>query len=109
MGWVEALEPGAPDVVAAWRGIDEGRFISVRREVRRRTGAGSTPRVVPQLAVLAEALAAIVRALPEPAFRLPGGEEDWNVAQTVAHDTHARAGLVHAAALASAGSGRASA
>jgi hypothetical protein len=103
MGWVEALEPGAPDVVAAWRGIDEGRFISVRREVRRRTGAGSTPRVVPQLAVLAEALAAIVRALPEPAFRLPGGEEDWNVAQTVAHDTHARAGLVHAAALATGG------
>ena len=103
MGWVDELVPAAPDVVAAWRGIDAGRFISVRREVRRRTGPGSAPRVVPQLAALAETLAAIVRALPGPAFRLPGGEEDWNVAQTVAHDTRARAGLVYAAALAATG------
>ncbi|HEU0236448.1 MAG TPA: DinB family protein [Candidatus Limnocylindrales bacterium] len=102
MAWVDELEPGAPDVVAAWRGIDAGRFISVRREVRRRTGAGSTERVVPQLAALAEALAAIVRALPNSALALPGGEGDWNVAQTVNHDTHARAGLVLAAGLAAA-------
>ena len=102
MAWVDELEPGAPDVVAAWRGIDAGRFISVRREVRRRAGTGSTERVVPQLAALADALASIVRGLPEPALTLPGGEEDWNVAQTVTHDTHARAGLVLAAGLAAA-------
>ena len=23
--WVDALEAGAPDIVAAWRGIEEGR------------------------------------------------------------------------------------
>ena len=102
MAWVDELQPGAPDVVSAWRGIDAGRFISVRREVRRRAGTGSTERVVPQLAALADALASIVRALPESALALPGGEEDWNVAQTVTHDTHARAGLVLAAGLAAA-------
>jgi len=102
VAWVDELEPGAPDVVAAWRGIDAGRFISVRREVRRRAGTGSTERVVPQLAALAGALDAVVRALPESALTLPGGEEDWNVAQTVTHDTHARAGLVLAAGLAAA-------
>ena len=102
MAWVDELQPGAPDVVSAWRGIDAGWFISVRREVRRRAGTGSTERVVPQLAALADALASIVRALPESALALPGGEEDWNVAQTVTHDTHARAGLVLAAGLAAA-------
>ena len=33
--WVDALEPGAPDIVGAWRGIEEGRFLEVRRAVRR--------------------------------------------------------------------------
>jgi hypothetical protein len=33
--WLTALEAGAPDVVAAYRGIDDGRFIAVRGEVRR--------------------------------------------------------------------------
>jgi len=102
VAWVDELEPGAPDVVAAWRGIDAGHFISVRREVRRRAGAGSAELIVPQLAALAEALAAVVSALPESALTLPGGEEDWNVAQTVTHDTHARAGLILAAGLAAA-------
>jgi hypothetical protein len=101
--WVDELEPNAADIVAAWRGVDAGRFITVRREVRRRAGPGSAQRVVPQLAAIAEALATIVDALPEEAFRRPGGETDWNVAQTVAHDTQARAGLVLAAGLAAAG------
>jgi hypothetical protein len=101
--WVDRLEPAAPDIAAAWRGIDAGAFISVRREVRRRTGPGSAAAIVPQLAAVADALAGIVRALPEDAFGLPGGEEDWNVAQAVAHDTHARAGLVLAASLAASG------
>lgn len=102
-GWVDALEPGAPDIVAAWRGIDAGAFITVRREVRRRAGPGAVDRVVDQLAATADALATIVRALPPPAFLAPGGEGRWNVAQCVAHDTHARAGLVYAAALAAGG------
>ena len=37
--WVDALEPDAPDIVAAWRGIDEGAFIAVRR----RSGDGPAP------------------------------------------------------------------
>ena len=102
-GWVDQLEPAAPDVVAAWRGIDAGAFLSVRREVRRRASPGSAAAIVPQLAGVAAALGDVLRGLPDDAFLMPGGEEDWNVAQTVAHDTHARAGLVHAAALAAGG------
>jgi hypothetical protein len=101
--WVDALEPGAPDVVATWRGIDAGRFISVRREVRRRAGAGTAEHSGAQLATLAEALAAIVTDLPDAAFELPGGEGDWTVAQAIGHDVHARSGLVLAASLAASG------
>jgi hypothetical protein len=105
--WADELEPAAPDVVAAWRGIEAGVFISVRREVRRRAGPGSTQTIVPQLAAVAGALADVVRSLPDDAFRLPGGEPggegDWNVAQAVAHATHARTGLVIAASLAAGG------
>ena len=85
-GWIAALEPGAPDVVGAWRGIEEERFLTVRREVRRRAGPGSAERIVPQLAVLAEALIAMIGTLPDEAFGLPGGEEDWTVAETIGHD-----------------------
>jgi hypothetical protein len=101
--WVDALEPGAPDVIAAWRGIDERRFLSVRREVRRRAGEGTAERLRAQLAALAEALAEVVDSLPESAFGLPGGEEDWTVAETIGHDVHARSGLVLAASLAASG------
>jgi hypothetical protein len=101
--WTTALQPAAPDIVAAWRGIEEQRFLSVRREVRRRAGSGSAPRVLAQLDALAEALIAIVVALPDQSLALPGGEEDWNVAQTVGHVAAARAGLVVAAGLAAAG------
>lgn len=98
--WLDALEPAAPDIVAAYRGIEAGRFISVRREVRRRGGEGSAERVAAQLAVVADALGAVVAALPDEAFAMPGGEEDWNVAQAIGHDADARAGLVLAASLA---------
>lgn len=103
MTWLDDLDRDAPDPVRAYRGIEEGRFLSVRREVRRRGGAGSAQALVPQLGALAEAVAAIVERLPEPAFRQPGGEADWNVAQAIGHDTEARAGLVLAAALAASG------
>ena len=98
--WVTELEPDAPDVVATWRGIDEGRFISVRREVRRRAGEGSAARTVPQLAATAAALSGVVASLPDRAFALPGGEGDWNVAEAVGHVATSRAGLVLAASLA---------
>lgn len=101
--WVDDLERVAPDVVAAWRGIDEGRFLSVRREVRRRAGAGSTERLLDELESLAAALIAMVDELPDDAFDLPGGEEDWTVAETIGHDAAARAGLVMAAGLAASG------
>ena len=101
--WVDALEPGAPSVVAAWRGIDVGAFLSVRREVRRRSGAGSAERLAAELAVLADALTAVVDGLSEADLRRPGGEGDWNVAEAVGHDCDARAGLSLAASRAATG------
>lgn len=101
--WIDALEPGAPDIVAAWRGIDAGRFISVRREVRVRARAGSAEPIAAQLGTLADALTTYVDAASDETLRLPGGEEDWNVAQAIGHDCDARAGLCLAAARAASG------
>ena len=101
--WVANLERVAPDVVAAWRGIDEGQFLSVRREIRRRAGAGSTERLLDELESLAAALVAMIDELPDDAFDLPGGEEDWTVAEAIGHDAAARAGLVMAAGLSASG------
>jgi hypothetical protein len=101
--WVDELEVASPDVVGAWRGIDEGRFLTVRREVRRRAGAGSTADIVGQLGAVADALTATVRALPEKAFALPGGEADWTVAEAIGHAAASRAGVVLAASLAASG------
>jgi hypothetical protein len=103
MAWLEALETGAPDVVAAWRGIEPERSLSVRREVRRRAGQGSVSVIVPQLATLADALRDVVAAMPEPRLRAPGGEGDWNVAQVAGHVADSRAGLCLAAAKAASG------
>jgi DinB family protein len=101
--WLAALEPGAPDVVAAWRGIEAEKFLSVRREVRRRAGAGSAGRILAELDTLADALIDLVEALPEDALAMPGGEEDWDVAETVGHVASSRAFLVLAAGLAASG------
>jgi len=101
--WVDALQPGAPDVVAAWRGIDEGEFLSVRREVRKRAGHGRADGIVTQLGTLATALTAFAETAPEEILRAPGGEADWNVAQAIGHACEARAGLCLAAGLAAAG------
>ena len=101
--WLDDLEVGAPDVVAAFRGIEAGRFVAVRREVRRRAGAGSAARIVEQLATVAAALEAIVAGLPDEAFGMPGGEADWNVAEAIGHDAESRAGLAMAGALAASG------
>jgi hypothetical protein len=101
--WYEPLAERSPDILAAWLGIEQERFISVRREVRRRAGAGSAAGIAEQLAGTADALAAIVRDVPDEAFRAPGGEGDWNVAQAIGHDADARAGLALAGALAAQG------
>jgi hypothetical protein len=101
--WVSELETGAPDVIGAWRGIEAGRSIGVRREVRRRAGVGSTERIVAQLDVLATALIDLIETLPDEAFSLPGGEADWTVAEAIGHDAAARVGLVMAAGLAASG------
>jgi hypothetical protein len=98
--WIAALEPAAPDVVAAWRGIEVGELLSVRRAIRRRTGRGSTDAIVAQLDAMSVALIEVVESLPDVAFGLPGGEEDWTVAEAIGHDAAARAGLVLAASLA---------
>ncbi|HEY2917115.1 MAG TPA: DinB family protein [Candidatus Limnocylindrales bacterium] len=103
--WLDALAVAAPDPVAAFRGIDVRAFLSVRREVRRRAGAGSALAIVPQLGAVAAALAEIVAQLPVAAFREPGGEADWNVAQAIGHTASARAGLALAASLAAGGRG----
>lgn len=102
-GWVDALAADAPDVVGAWRGIEEGAFLSVRREVRRRAGRGSTDAILGQLGATAAALVAIVESLPDEAFELSGGEEDWTVAEAIGHVATSRSGLVLAASLAAAG------
>lgn len=101
--WLDALEADAPDVVAAFRGIEEGRFIGVRREVRRRAGPGSAAPLAAQLAAIASAIGELIATMPEAAFRAPGGEEDWNVAQALNHAAAARAGLTMAGALAASG------
>jgi hypothetical protein len=101
--WLEALEPGAPDLVAAFRALDEGRFIAVRREVRRRGGEGCAARIAGQHAVVAAHLDRLVAAASPAILAAPGGEEDWNVAQALGHAIAARQGLVLAAQLAALG------
>jgi hypothetical protein len=96
--WVDDLEPIAPDIVVAWRGIEEGRPVELRRMIRASAGIGSAERTSAQLAALAAALTALLGQLPAALLGAPGGEAGWNVAQTVGHVAHARAGLALAAA-----------
>jgi hypothetical protein len=100
--WLARLEPSAPDVVAAYRSIEVEQPDTVRVSIRERAGAGSTGRIVRELQAIARALADLVGGLPDEAFAMPGGEGDWNVAQALGHDIHARSGLVLAASLAAA-------
>jgi hypothetical protein len=103
VSWLDDLEPGAPHAVAAFRGIEVGRFLSVRREVRRHAGPGSAGQVATELAAIAGALTALVETLPAAAFEAPGGEGDWNVAEAIGHTADSRAGLSMAGALAATG------
>jgi hypothetical protein len=101
--WLDDLESEAPDIVGAYRNIEAGKFITVRREIRKRMAPGSAAGVVPQLGAMASALVALVNGLPADAFTRPGGEGDWNVAEAIGHAAHARAGLALAGALAASG------
>lgn len=101
--WITALEPDAPDLVAAWRELGDGRLIAVRREVRRRAGEGTAERIAGQLAVMADALSMIVDGLTDGDLRRDGGESGWSVAQAIGHVADSRAGLCLAAAKAAAG------
>jgi len=101
--WIDAVASGAPDIVAAWRGVEVGEFLAVRREVRRRAGEGTAETIAAQLATLKGALTTFVETVSDETLQMPGGEEDWNVAQAIGHDCDARAGLSLAAALAAGG------
>jgi hypothetical protein len=103
--WLGGLVHHAPDVVAVWSAMD-GDFaglIAARREMRRRVSNGSATAILLQQHAVAGSLETVLRAMPEPALRAPGGEEDWNVAQAFAHTTAARRFLPAWAALAAAG------
>jgi hypothetical protein len=103
VSWLEILEPEAPDLVAAFRALGEGRYIAVRREIRQRAGEGGAARVMPQHAAVAAHLDALIAGAPPAVLAAPGGEEDWNVAQALGHTIAARQGLVLAAQLAAIG------
>jgi hypothetical protein len=100
--WLAAVEPNAPDVVAVWRLIDTD-FRAARRELRRRAGPGSAQRVLTQQDAVADALASALGGIPDDMLHEPGGEADWNVAQTFAHTTGARRWLARAGAWAARG------
>ena len=102
--WVDELEPGAPDLVAAWSGIDEDSQSSrsagksgVGPARARRSASSRSSRS------LAGALTAIVERLSDEDLGRDGGEGGWNVAQAIGHACDARAGLSLAAAKAAAG------
>jgi hypothetical protein len=86
--WLSALETDAPDVVGCWRVAE--RLRPLRRELRSRVAIGAAPSIVEQQEAVAAALADVLVSLPAAALRAPGGEDDWNVAQTFAHATAAR-------------------
>jgi len=88
-GWWEALQPRAPDVVAAWLACDDS-LLALRRELRARAGAGTAAAIAAQQEAVADALAEALNATTDEQLLAAGGEEDWNVAQAFAHTTAAR-------------------
>ena len=100
--WVADLERDAPDVVAVWRLIDVDND-AARDELEARSGPGSAAAVLAQQEVVAQALEAVLTAMPDDMLRAPGGEADWNASQAFAHTTGARRYLPAAAAMAANG------
>ncbi len=101
--WLDALEAQAPDVVALFRFYSAGERVRLRRELRRRAGAGTAAGIARQLRAVATALGEAAAALLEPAFAAPAGEADWTVAEALGHTLDARRALTMAAAMAAAG------
>jgi len=104
--WMATIVASAPDTVAAWNALGntfEG-LRGLRSVLRVRVTDGAAPRILAEQEFLAQALADALAAVPDAALGLPGGEEDWNVAQTFAHATAARRFLPAWAAMAAAGS-----
>lgn len=99
--WLRELEVDAPDVVALWNVLDESvaGLRAMRRLLRSRVGQGDAPRILAEQEAVGDALERVIRVMPEPLLRAPGGEEDWNVAQAFAHTTAARRFLAAWAAL----------
>src|SRR3990172_3982873 len=107
--WLARLERDAPNLVGSFRALDDGRFIALRREVRRLAGAGSAVRLAREHAAVVAHLDGLIAAASPEVLAAPGGEEDWNVAQALGHATAARQGLVLAAQMAALGRGPAAA
>src|SRR3972149_2299261 len=101
--WLDRLECDAPNLVGSFRALDDGRFIALRREVRRLAGAGSAVRLAREHAAVVAHLDGLIAAASPEVLAAPGGEEDWNVAQALGHATAARQGLVLAAPMAAPG------
>jgi hypothetical protein len=103
--WVHSLEADAPDVVAGWRALGSSfsGVRALRRELRTRVHTGDADLILGQQEAIGDALGAVLVDLPEELLRVPGGEEDWNVAQAFAHTTAARRFLAAWAALDAAG------
>src|SRR3972149_911371 len=101
--WLDRLECDAPNLVGSFRALDDGRFIALRREVRRLAGAGSAVRLAREHAAVVPHLDGLIAAPSPEVLAAPGGEEDWNVAQALGHATAARQGLVLAAQMAALG------
>jgi len=97
------LRGAAPDVIAVHDALAQDRPIELRRALRRLAGTRSAERIVPQLDVIAAVIAELVRTMPDRTLRQPGGEGDWNVAQTVGHVAVSRSGVALAASLAATG------
>ena len=105
-GWLEAVERRAPRSVAVWRtldGEDAATNADFHAELERQVTAGSAPALLAEADALADALADVLAGCSDAQLAAPGGEEDWTVAQVIAHATASRRWLVHAAALAARG------
>jgi hypothetical protein len=103
--WIAGLTAEAPDVVSCWKafGWDAEGLARLREELHRRVHPGDAPRLLTQQERIGDELERVLRSLPDRLLRMPGGEEDWNVAQTFAHATAARRFLPTWASLDAAG------
>ena len=103
--WLASVQAAAPDTVGAWRALGNAfaGLNGLRRVLKEHVTDGDAPRLLAEQEILASALEEALVETPDGALRVPGGEEDWNVAQIFAHVTAARRFLPTWAAMAAAG------